>query len=100
MVVGEDIGYDLSVGVLWGINLWRHRPDRAMLLDAQELLIYEIEARLETGKEMMGAKLKITCGNRSYELGGDFDSAGSSQRFGRIIYLVMKSEEEDFEVIL
>lgn len=46
MVAGEDIGYDLSVSALWGINFWRHRPDRAMLLDAQELLIYEIEARL------------------------------------------------------
>jgi hypothetical protein len=92
MVAGEDVGYDLEVNIFWGINLWRHRADRAMLLDAQELLLYEIEARLETGKEMVGAKLKVVCGTRSFELGGNFDSAGTTQRFPRIIYLVMKSE--------
>jgi hypothetical protein len=95
MVAGEDKGYDLEVGLMWGINLWRHRPDRSMLLDAQEILIYEIEARLETPKDLNGAKMKIVCGTRSFELGGDFEGS-AALRFARLVYFVMKSEEEDF----
>jgi hypothetical protein len=26
MVAGEDIGYDLEVTMLWGINLWHNLP--------------------------------------------------------------------------
>jgi hypothetical protein len=25
MVVGEDLGYDMEISLLWGINLWRNR---------------------------------------------------------------------------
>lgn len=46
MVAGEDVGYDLEVGMLWGINLWHNHPERSMLLEAQEVLVYEIEIRL------------------------------------------------------
>lgn len=99
MIAGEDIGYDLEVGAFWGINLWRHRPERSMLLDAQEVLLYDIEARLDSNKEMAAAKLKVNCGTRSFELSGDFETS-TTMRFARIVYFVMKSEEDDFEIVL
>jgi hypothetical protein len=37
-----------------------------MLLDAQEVLLYDIEAKMDAGKEIAGVKIKINCGTRSF----------------------------------
>lgn len=34
MVVKEDEGYDMDISMVWGSNLWRHRPENSMLLDS------------------------------------------------------------------
>lgn len=49
--------------------------------------------------EQSGLKLKIVAGSRAFELNGKLDP-GKATRFARIVYFVVKSEEEEFMIVL
>lgn len=46
-----------------------------------------------------GTKLKISSGNKVFELKGDLDPVKPT-RFARIVYFMVKSEEEDFTFLV
>jgi hypothetical protein len=46
-----------------------------------------------------GSRFKVTSGNKAFELNGDLDPL-KPNKFARLIYFIVKSEEEDFAFTL
>ena len=50
-------------------------------------------------EHVAGIKFKVTASSKAYELNGDLDPFKPT-RFGRMVYFIVKSDEEDFSFSL
>ena len=113
MIVKGDMAdmvpnYDLEMEVSWISNISRPRHESSVLLGAHDILLSEMEIRFEAKEGMKGElrpehvsgmKFKVTAGTKTFELNGELDPLKPT-RFARIVYFIVKSEEEDFSFSL
>ena len=74
MVIKEDHGYDMDVNVRWVSNLSKNKSQSPALLGAHDILLSDIEIKLEPkeGKkdakvdQMAGVVLKVTSGTKNF----------------------------------
>jgi hypothetical protein len=100
MRVREDEGYDMEIHCLWGINLWRNRFENSLLLDSFEMLVYDLEVKFEKSvSDLNHLKMKVVYGNKAFEVSGEMD-ASKMVRSNKLIYFVVKTEEEDFSIVI
>lgn len=83
---------DLSLQLRWGINLFQAKAENTLLLEAHEILIYNIEIKFESVVDN-NIKVKFIYGNKSFDVGAEFSSS-KPVKTKKIIYFMIKSEDE------
>ena len=62
-------------------------------------MLYDLEFRFEQKQDRSGHKLTVLAGNRGFELNSSLEESKLT-RFARIVYFIVKSEEEEFSFVL
>jgi hypothetical protein len=108
MIMKDASAYDLNVGLKWVSDISRNKHEANALLGAHDILLYDIEIKFEALEgvkkdvrpdQVHGMKLKVIAGTKAFDLNGELDPFKAT-RFSRIVYFLVKSEEEDFSFSL
>ena len=83
----------------WVTNFHEIKPENALLLEAHEILIYDMEVKFENKNEHGSCMVKFTYGNKAYEVGSEFTNT-KVNKIKKIIYFIIKSEEEEIKILV
>ena len=101
----------MDVRVGWVSNLSKNKNQSPALLGAHDILLSDFQIKFQPKEGVKGGKpdarvdqavqtkLKVTVGNKAFELNGTLDPIKIT-RFARIVYFIVKSQEEDFSFSL
>ena len=76
----------------WGYN-FSNTTESSLLLDVMQLNLYNFEITFDKENQYPETKMKVTCGNKLYELIPDGYN-GKNMRFKKLLHLFMKAEDE------
>lgn len=83
----------------WATNLQEAKPENNLLMEAHEILIYDMEVKFDNYNEFSNSKVKISYGNKGFEVGSEFSSS-KINKVKKIIYFIIKSEEEEINIFV
>lgn len=89
----------ISMDLKWATNLQEAKPENTLLMEAHEMLIYDMEVKFDNYNEFSNSKVKIAYGNKGFEVGSEF-SGSKINRVKKIIYFIIKSEEEEISIFV
>lgn len=89
----------VSMDLNWVTNFHEIKPENALLLEAHEILIYDMEVKFENKNEHGSCMVKFTYGNKAYEVGSEFTNT-KVNKIKKIIYFIIKSEEEEIKILV
>lgn len=50
----------------WGVNMYEAKPENNLLMQAHEILIYDLEVKFDNYNEYTNAKVKFVYGNKAF----------------------------------
>lgn len=83
----------------WGINFFETRTENSLLLEAHELVIYDIEVKFDSYNEYSNSRVKFVYGNKGFEVGNEFNTAKPA-KIKKIVYFIIKSEDEEVSIVV
>jgi len=83
----------------WAINLHRFQIEQSLLLEANEVLLYDIELKFDNPSDVTGCKLKIMHNNKSFDYLEDIDH-NKTTKIKKIAHFIIKSDSEDVDLVI
>lgn len=69
------------------------------MVEANELLLYDLELKFDSPNEVAGCKLKIQYGTKAFDFTEDVDHSKLT-KIKKIVYFIIKSDNEDIDIVL
>lgn len=83
--------------VKWAINLHRCQVDQNILLQSNELMLYDFELKFDNPTEFVGCKFKVNHGSKAFDFTEEIDR---NKKIKKVVFFIIKSETEEVDLII
>lgn len=77
--------------IRWAVNLHRCQVDQNVLLQSNEMMLYDLELRFDNPADVVGCRFKITHGNKAFDFVEDVNQAKVT-KIKKVIFFLIKTE--------
>lgn len=83
----------------WAINLHRCQVDQNLLIQSNELMLYDFELKFDNPVDIVGCRFKISHGSKAFDFTEDIDKSKTT-KIKKVAFFIVKSDIEEIDFLL